>query len=46
MYDDFSLGATTMSGKAMKCWFRAACSIAFYIGLFGGIGYLIQLTLY
>jgi hypothetical protein len=46
MYDYFSLGATTMSGRAMKCWFRAVCSMAFYIGLFSGIGYLIQLTLF
>jgi hypothetical protein len=46
MYDDFSLGATTLSAKAMKNWFRAVFEMLFYIGLFSGIGYLIQLTLF
>ena len=46
MYADFSSGAKTLSSKAMKGWFRAVFSMAFYIGLFSGIGYLIQLTLF
>jgi hypothetical protein len=43
---DFSLGATRLSGKAMKGWFRAVFSIVFYLGLFSGIGYLIELALF
>ena len=46
MYADFSSGAKTLYSKAMKGWFRAVFSMAFYIGLFSGIGYLIQLTLF
>lgn len=46
MYNDFRLGVTTLSSKAMKGWFRAVFSMVFYIGLFSGIGYLIQLTLF
>jgi len=46
MYADFSLGAKTLSSKTMNGWFRAVFSMAFYIGLFSGIGYLIQLTLF
>lgn len=46
MYGDFPLGAATLSSKAMKGWFRAVFSMVFYIGLFSGIGYLIQLTLF
>ena len=30
----------------MNGWFRAVFSMVFYIGLFSGIGYLIQLTLF
>jgi hypothetical protein len=46
MYGDFLQGASTLSSKAMKGWFRAVFSMVFYIGLFSGIGYLIQLTLF
>ena len=46
MYGDFLQGAAILSSKAMKGWFRAVFSMAFYIGLFSGIGYLIQLTLF
>jgi predicted PurR-regulated permease PerM len=41
-----SAGALTLTNKAVKGWFKAIFSMAFYIGLFSGIGYLIQLTLY
>lgn len=30
----------------MRGWLRAVLSMAFYIALFCGIGYLIQLTLF
>jgi hypothetical protein len=43
---DLSGGATTLTQKAVKGWFRAIFSMAFYIGVFSGIGYLIQLTLF
>lgn len=46
LYGDFPQGAATLSSKAMKGWFRAVFSMVFYIGLFSGIGYLIQLTLF
>jgi len=46
LYGDFPQGASTLSSKAMKGWFRAVFSMVFYIGLFSGIGYLIQLTLF
>lgn len=46
MYGDFPQGAVVLSSKAMKGWFRAVFSMAFYVGLFSGIGYLIQLTLF
>ena len=44
--NDFSCGATILTTKTVKGWFRAIFSMAFYIGLFSGIGYLIQLTLF
>lgn len=34
-----------MSKKNMIGIFRAIFSMAFYVGLFSGIGYLVQLTL-
>jgi hypothetical protein len=43
---DFSLGGKILSSKSVQGWFRAVFSMAFYIGLFSGIGYLIQLTLF
>jgi hypothetical protein len=44
--NDFLGGAPILTTKAVKGWFRAIFSMAFYIGLFSGIGYLIQLTLF
>jgi hypothetical protein len=35
-----------VSTKEFKGWFRAIFSMAFYVGLFSGLGYLIQLTLF
>lgn len=46
MYGDFHQGAANLSSKALKGWFSAVFSMGFYIGLFSGIGYLIQLTLF
>lgn len=46
LYGDFPPGAANLSSKAMKVWFSAVFSMVFYIGLFSGIGYLIQLTLF
>lgn len=44
--NDISSGALFFTNKAVRGWFRAIFSMAFYIGLFSGIGYLIQLTLF
>lgn len=44
--NDISYGAAILASKAVKGWFRAIFSMAFYIGLFSGIGYLIQMTLF
>jgi hypothetical protein len=44
--NDISSGAMILTNKVVKGWFRAIFSMAFYIGLFSGIGYLIQLTLF
>lgn len=44
--NDISSGALGVTNKAVMGWFRAIFSMAFYIGLFSGIGYLIQLTLF
>jgi hypothetical protein len=44
--NEISSGALSLTNKAVKDWFRAIFSITFYIGLFSGIGYLIQLTLF
>jgi hypothetical protein len=41
-----SSGALILTNKAVKGWFSAIFSMAFYIGLFSGIGYLIQVTLF
>ena len=35
-----------MAKKSADGWFKAIFSMVFYIGLFGGLGYLIQLTLF
>lgn len=40
------IGATPLTKKSVKGWFNAIFSTAFYIGLFSGIGYLIQVTLF
>jgi hypothetical protein len=32
--------------KSVDGWFKAIFSMVFYIGLFSGLGYLIQLTLF
>jgi len=44
--NDISSGTMILTNKTVKGWFRAIFSMAFYIGLFSGIGYLIQLTLF
>jgi hypothetical protein len=44
--NDISCGPILVSNKAIRGWFRAIFAMAFYIGLFSGIGYLIQLTLF
>ena len=35
-----------MTKKSFEGWFKAIFSMVFYIGLFSGLGYLIQLTLF
>jgi predicted PurR-regulated permease PerM len=46
MYLNLPYVAESLAGKTMKGWFKAVFSMAFYIGLFSGIGYLIQRTLF
>jgi len=38
-------GVSTMRKKNIMDWLRAIFSMVFYIGLFGGIGYLIQVVI-
>ena len=35
-----------MTKKAVESWFKTIFSMVFFIGVFSGIGYLIQLTLF
>jgi hypothetical protein len=35
-----------VSKREFAGWFKAFFSMAFYVGLFSGIGYLIQITLF
>jgi hypothetical protein len=42
IYDDMGWGVILMRKKNVMDWFRAMLSMAFYIGLFGCLGYLIQ----
>jgi hypothetical protein len=39
-------GATTLTRKSLEGWFKTIFSMVFYIGVFSGIGYLLQLTLF
>jgi hypothetical protein len=39
------LGIGALSKKNVFSWFKAVLVMAFYIGLFGGIGYLLQITI-
>ena len=39
-------GENTVSKREFAGWFKAFFSMAFYVGLFSGIGYLIQITLF
>jgi hypothetical protein len=43
---DISREARPVTKKAFEGWFKAIFSMVFYIGLFSGLGYLIQLTLF
>ena len=43
---DISRGARPVTKKFVEGWFKAIFSMVFYIGLFSGLGYLIQLTLF
>jgi hypothetical protein len=38
-------GVSTMRKKNIMDWLRAIFSMVFYIGIFGGIGYLIQVVI-
>ena len=42
MYQDASRGVTILPNKSVKGWFNSIASMAFYVGLFTGIGYIIQ----
>ena len=46
MYYDSTRGATMLPSKSVKGWFSSIFSMAFYVGLFSGIGYLLQVTLF
>lgn len=35
-----------MTKKTVEGWFKTIFSMVFFIGVFSGIGYLIQLTLF
>ena len=39
-------GDKNVSKREFAGWFKAFFSMAFYVGLFSGIGYLIQITLF
>jgi hypothetical protein len=45
MYVNTPHGTLNLYGKTLKDWFKTVSSMAFYIALFSGIGYLIRLTL-
>jgi hypothetical protein len=42
IYLNIESGSTNMRKKNVMDWLSAMLSMVFYIGLFGGIGYLIQ----
>lgn len=44
--DHTSSSVTILPRRPVKCWFNSIFSMVFYIGLFSGIGYIIQLTLF
>jgi hypothetical protein len=37
---------TILVGNPLKSWLNSICSMAFYVVVFSGIGYVIQLTLF
>jgi hypothetical protein len=39
-------GARPVAKRSAEGWFKAIFSMVFYIGLFSGLGYLLQLTLF
>jgi hypothetical protein len=39
-------GAAVLTKKTVEGWFKTIFSMVFFIGVFSGIGYLIQLTLF
>jgi hypothetical protein len=43
---DISREAKPVIQKSFEGWFKTVFSMVFYIGLFSGLGYLIQLTLF
>ena len=45
IYDDMGWGVILMRKKNFMDWLRAMLSMAFYIGLFGCLGYLIQVLI-
>ena len=46
MYYENPRGVTILPAQSVKSWFTSIASMAFYIGVFSGIGYLLQLTLF
>jgi hypothetical protein len=44
-YSTWHQGVSTVRKKNIMDWLRAIFSMVFYIGLFGGIGYLIQVVI-
>jgi hypothetical protein len=43
---DLSRGARPVTKKSVEGWVKTIFSMVFYFGLFSGLGYLIQLTLF
>jgi hypothetical protein len=46
VYYENPRGVTILPAKAVKSWFTSIASMVFYVGVFSGIGYLLQLTLF
>jgi hypothetical protein len=46
VYYDNPRVVTILPAKPVKNWFTSIASMAFYVGVLSGIGYLLQITLF